>query len=380
MLSESLSEKNRKMRDQLEAFTGYTNWSESSVIRMVTSLVNEHLIRIGTSTNFLLSQSKIEQAGGTFLDNLAFQYGVIREAKQKASDFTNNVLLTASGLSGNFDIPAGTRVTGAGVVSGLYYVMQDDITLTIGSPSTYVSVIANDYGEIFNVGSNTLTQVKISPPVDVSLTCTNERPITNGRIQESDERLRFRVLSKISGSTPGTKNSVRSFLDASRSVVSYAIEEYNNSIVVTIQPQEIESGVASLTSISSNLDTLIPMGMVVDIALPTIISVDATADITLNTSSQKQISANSLKATITGVIKSKPMDIPLSISEIEQTLKQDPSVKSLTLSRFTGVVLSGSTLGKTTRIVTSNTSGEMGLTNGEHFMFVPGAITINVKS
>ncbi len=161
----------------------------------------------------------IDTATGASLDLLASLVGFVRKQATKA---TGTVTFSRSTPAGSdITIPAGTRVA-TGDESVVFRTTQV-ATLAAGTTSVDVPIEAVEAGSTGNVAANTIT--KIVDPISGIEAVNNTNPTTGGSDTESDEELRYRIKTTISGVGKATLDAIKAAVLAVDGVKSVKIEE-----------------------------------------------------------------------------------------------------------------------------------------------------------
>lgn len=378
MLTERHEQRLNRLRGELSSHTAFTNWSESSRVRFLSEIFLRELTRSERTVETLLEQNQLETASGAFLDSIGIDYGIVRIPERKASDTTNNVLVSRSGSAGSTAIPLGTRISAhsSGMKQGIAYKTLADLTLT-NTQSLYVSVQAENAGPQTNVGSDQMKVIDFTPAAGVTITVTNSRPIINGRFEESDQELRFRIVSNVSAAVSGTRLSLMSFLDGSNEVISHQIEERPNEVIIVIQPRQLTNAGIVTQSLQESLRTRVPIGTTVTVQLPAIVAANITVAIAVRPGVSATVIQQNISALINQYINDKVIGQPLRLFDIETILQSQEQVRSFSITTFQGQVYNYEVSSVINRVFDANE----GLLRGEGaYLFIPGSITVNASS
>ncbi|MED0681055.1 baseplate J/gp47 family protein [Aneurinibacillus thermoaerophilus] len=125
---------------------------------------------------------------GEWLTYIAASHGVNRKPGQKAT--CDNVVFY---FVQDEVIPAGTMVS---TTSGLNYFTVSDVVCDEEGKAV-VSIIAEDYGEDYNVPVDAVIVISSNTDLLQGATVTNESPVTGGINPESDEELRERMFERV---------------------------------------------------------------------------------------------------------------------------------------------------------------------------------------
>ena len=161
--------------------------------------------------DFVLKQAFPQSAKGEYLDFHGALRGITRKSAAKA---TGSLTFTVSAVSEeDVEIPQGCLCSMADNPT-VQYITTESGTIPAGEESVTVSAEAAECGSVYNTKENTVTVI-VNPPLSV-FSVTNEEPFENGFDDESDEKLRKRIL--FSYSIPQSGFSVKSIREAILSV------------------------------------------------------------------------------------------------------------------------------------------------------------------
>ena len=204
----------KRAREDLEVRAGVNHWSNDSVAKsLLDSLVVEHRL-IANRSSKAIESIQIGSAKGAALEALAENRGVSRlktTYSKTDSGEANFAFYVSSGTFGDINsgmdinIPAGTKVSPGdsltpGVVLGdsqvIQYSVASDYVLKADRSVVYCSIKAMTPGRLQNVGKDVLIShsfTSYSLAAQKGLLCSNRFSILNGRNQEDDDSLRFRI-------------------------------------------------------------------------------------------------------------------------------------------------------------------------------------------
>lgn len=161
--------------------------------------------------DFVLKQAFAQSAGGEYLDFHAALRGMTRKRASKAE---GSLTFTISQVSErDTEIPEGCLCSLEGKPT-IQYVTTEAGVIPAGEESVTVAAQAAECGSEYNVEAGTVTVI-VNPPLTVA-GVTNSVPFENGFDEESDEKLRKRILS--SYSIPQSGFSFKSINEAVMSV------------------------------------------------------------------------------------------------------------------------------------------------------------------
>ena len=145
----------------------------------------------------------IRYAEGEWLDDLAWQYGLIRKKGNRASGIVRFSI--SAPLTSDYIIPMGTRLLNKN--TGNAYVLTSDISIPAGSTSVQTNtglVIAEGIGTEYNCDAYTITVFDTEQDLRTDLQVTNLQPFNTGEGEENDEQFRNRILAYIRGGKFGS--------------------------------------------------------------------------------------------------------------------------------------------------------------------------------
>ena len=378
MLTERHEQRLARVRDELSSHSAFTNWSESSRVRFLTEVFLRELTRSERTVESLMSQNQLETASGAFLDSIAISHGVTRIPARKASDPTDNVSISRSGSAGTSVIPQGTRISSNSnnLRAGISYKTLADLSLT-NTQSLFVGVQAEQEGPQYNIGSSQMNVIDFAPAAGVTITVTNSRPISNGRFEESDQELRFRIVSNSTAAVPGTRIALQSFLDSSAEVISHRIEDRPNEVIITIQPRQLLNSAVVTAALSEAISNQVPLGTSVTIRLPSIIAANITVNIAVRPGINLTVIQQNVSALITQYINDRIIGEPLKKSQIESIVRSLDQIRNFSFSTFQGQLFNYE-IGSVIERVFDADEDELRGTGS--YLFIPGSIVVNASS
>ena len=195
-------------RKSLEQRTGINNFNSDSTARSIyLPFVNE-LSRINSENRRAFESLQIDTARGKDLEAIAANYGLSRLTATYAqtSSFDRNFVFSCESSFGEINggnpiqIPAGTKIRmNEGGTNSIVYQVVSPVLLAPGNSYQYADVRSLTAGSNSNVAANSLVVLDFSNytnSASKSLKCTNAYAILNGRNNESDESLRFRIVNQ----------------------------------------------------------------------------------------------------------------------------------------------------------------------------------------
>jgi uncharacterized phage protein gp47/JayE len=181
---------------------------QDSTINIVSEVLSKEIINLKRENERLFEAMQLSNATNEDLDSIAFDmYGLNRLAATfaKVAYEENNLhFYVESGSFGDINggvsitLPAGTLVSveNSFLDNTIIYQLVETYVLDATVNYAYCSAIALNPGEKFNVSEHSLEYHDFTNYQDVinnSLKVTNKYPVINGRDEESDLSLRYRV-------------------------------------------------------------------------------------------------------------------------------------------------------------------------------------------
>lgn len=200
--------------DYLTQNTDITYFGEGSIAR---SLVEATALEISRLQNFVSSNfnnSFLSTANGISLDLFGEMLGIPRITERKAiigaddrivrfyvENGTLSSVLTAGGFQ---SIPEGTIVQTPD--QNVRFQVTESPSFPVNSKQVFVSVLAEDFGEAYNLGANQLNIHSLNIP---EIKVTNDFPINTGSEIESDSNYRFRLSKALTSRFGNNETSIR---------------------------------------------------------------------------------------------------------------------------------------------------------------------------
>jgi uncharacterized phage protein gp47/JayE len=207
-------------KKSLEERTGVNNFNSDSTARSIyLPFVNE-LSRINSENRRAFESLQIETARGKDLEVIAANYGLSRLTATYAetTSFDKNFAFVCESSFGeinggnSIEIPAGTKIKmNEGSTNSIVYQVVSPVTLAPGNSYQYASVRSLTAGSGSNVAANSLVVLDFSDytnSASKSLKCTNAYAILNGRNNESDDSLRFRIVNQYASLVKDSEDSL----------------------------------------------------------------------------------------------------------------------------------------------------------------------------
>lgn len=216
----NFSQLTSNFRKSLKDRAGIDNFNSDSAAKSIyLPFVNE-LSRINGENRRAFESLQIETAAGKDLESIAIGLGLNRLTATFASSNSSekNFVFTCDSSFGqinngnSIEIPAGTKISiQDGGTSSVVYQIVTPVTLSPSNSYQYASVRSISSGSSSNVASNSLTVLNFlnyTKSASSSLKCSNVYPILNGRNNESDDSLRFRITNQYSSIVKDSEDSI----------------------------------------------------------------------------------------------------------------------------------------------------------------------------
>ena len=207
-------------RNSLKDRAGITNFNSDSTARSIyLPFVNE-LSRINNENRRAFESLQIETANGKDLEAIAANQGLNRLTAtfSSADSADKNFVFTCDSSFGQINngssisIPVGTKIkVEEGERNSIVYELTSAVTLSPNNSHQYASVRSLTAGSSSNVSANSLTILDFTNYAKSNLNalkCTNVYPILNGRNNESDDSLRFRIASQYASLVKDSEDSL----------------------------------------------------------------------------------------------------------------------------------------------------------------------------
>lgn len=207
------------------------------------------------------------------LDELVQIVGLERDPGNEA---TGDVTFTT--VSAKTQIPEGTEIGTQPDATGnfLRYITTEDAETTSGVTDVTVPVIADEVGEDYNVGANTITYLP-APPTGIQAV-TNNNDITGGIDRETNDELRERAKEAVfATSGGGTESGIIGYIQQNTEARDVLIEEFTSQ-----QPPYADVIVdgGDDTAVQDAIDFSKPVGIKHNLIRPTIYTISMEVDVT----------------------------------------------------------------------------------------------------
>jgi uncharacterized phage protein gp47/JayE len=243
----------KESRDYLVEHTDLRNFNPGSVIRSILESINGHLAEQYEIMSLNLLQTYVTTAVGDALDEIGALFGLVRGDAKRAVDTSHSNFrfyidtltgyvaetLAAEQYTANqtagitpvnvvaaaFTIPNGTSVSAGGIV----YKTTEAALFSGSTTEVYVPVIANGYGESYNVPAYALKSYTLGDEFTIIrkyLYSENAQDISSGKFIESDDELRYRIVNAHLESAKANEIAVRIAALSVPGVTNVYLREY----------------------------------------------------------------------------------------------------------------------------------------------------------
>lgn len=254
---------------------------------------------------------------GEYLDRRAAEQGLTRKPAVAA---TGEV--TVTGPEGT-SIPAGT-VFATNDDSPVYFETTVDVVLSGGS--TTISVQAQSPGVLGNVDAGKIT-VTVGELADV-ISVTNDEPTAGGIDEESDDELLARYIEKVS--TPITSGNKYQYESWAKSIAGvsdakcFPLWNGPGTVKVVLVDEEKRSPSQSIIdAVTDYIESQRPVGANVTVVGVTEVSIDISADLTL----QDGVSIDDVKTEITNNLTSYFKTVAFADDSVDTVAANDGVVR-----------------------------------------------------
>lgn len=213
--------------------TGNTvDWHSDIGIRFQT--VASELLSLYAYSDFVLKESMVQTAEGSYLDNHAALRNIVRKTASKASGTLTFYVPEA--LETAVTVPRGTVCAMKNKPFVQFITTQAGVIAT-GETTVTIPATATRAGSDGNAAAGTVT-VMVNPPAAV-LGVTNDAPFQGGFDAESDEALRRRILTSYKICQTGfSPASVREQLLQLDALSDCGVQFVDNTFVIDIKPKD----------------------------------------------------------------------------------------------------------------------------------------------
>jgi len=189
---------------QLAATSNISSLGRGAKARSILEIMGGEIASAYRSVNNDRKDTSPSSAKDQSLDLIVDLFNIERLRRTKASAslsdlntrfFVDSSIGTFAGLSAVPSITAGSKIYTQNLSSPIIYLVTSTIgTINPAASNYYVAVQAAQAGSRYNVGRDSLTVHSFS--ID-GLQCTNKFPVANGRDDESNDQLRYRLFNAV---------------------------------------------------------------------------------------------------------------------------------------------------------------------------------------
>lgn len=166
--------------------------SEGSVVNLISKSVGSLLASTERRLEQVRAAFDFRTAAGEELDERVGELPLSTIERHEAAPASGSVRLTFSAaLAADLVIPAGSSVSRS-LAPSILYTTAEEVTISAGSLSALVEVVASASGSVGNCAAGTIDTVDQMPSLVASV--TNPRDFQNGQEVEDDRSLRQRAL------------------------------------------------------------------------------------------------------------------------------------------------------------------------------------------
>ena len=235
------------------------NADEAGDIGMRFEVLAGELYSLACEFEWIRRQAFPNTAAGEYLDYYAQQRGLSRRKGQKAKGGVTFLLDTP--LEFNLVIPEGTVCTN--LDGSLNYVTVSEITIPRGQDYVFASVRAEDSGERYNAGRNSITTIVTYFSVGISIAASSN--LWGGTDDEDDESLRARIMESMRN-TPNSLNgayyeNTAMSIDGVYSAKAYRDTNQSGRVIVTIGGRGAVPEQSVVSAVQTAMITKTPMGI-----------------------------------------------------------------------------------------------------------------------
>tara|TARA_R110002020_G_scaffold268819_3_gene484128 strand:- start:78347 stop:79576 length:1230 start_codon:yes stop_codon:yes gene_type:complete len=316
------------------------HFAQGSKIRALLEAFSAQLSQQYNIVNNNIKQSRPSEASKRSLDKWADLYNITRLRRTRAfasyGDLNVRFFVNQGTFGSLSSMPAITPGTVISTSDGKmkYVVTTIPGSIRSGASNYYVGVRAVQAGASFNVGSRALTSHSLGI---VGLKVINDFPISNGRDDETDNQLRFRVF-----------NAVRSLESANETAMFVAARSVPGVGAVKILPGLFGSGTTALlirptigvfgqqsliASVRTAINRTAPSGARIIVALPDIVGISMEIVVNYNkviSDKKKMKIGNSILTAVNRFFSPLGIGNSVNFGRLRDLiLNVDPSIKSL---------------------------------------------------
>lgn len=256
-----------RMNNQFTDLSGL-NADEAGDIGMRFRVLAGELYSLSCELEWIRRQAFTNTATGASLDYHAQQRGLSRKKGQKARGGVTFLLDTP--LEFNLVIPEGTVCTN--IDGSLNYVTVSEITIPRGQYYAFANIQAEDSGERYNAGRDSVTTIVTYFSVGISIAASSN--LWGGTDDEDDESLRARITESLRN-TPNGLNSayyenIAMSIDGVYSAKAYRDTSRSGVVIVTVGGRGAAPAQSVLSEVQSVMAQKTPMGISVTVQAATV--------------------------------------------------------------------------------------------------------------
>lgn len=307
--------------------------AQAETMLIQTFAYREYLMRIGIQDS--AKQNLLAFSSAPFIDYLGAFFGVVRlEPKFATTTLSFTIISGHTGVT----IPSGTRVA---TVDGKA-VFETDQTITVDVGTFIVEVDATAQASGLDANDYALNTVNVLlDPLAFVETVENTTVTSGGSISETDDQLRERI--GLAPSTYSNAGSVGAYRFWAKTASPLILDVGVPKVPVTSGQVDIypltDGGVASqeiLDAVKTILDADIvrPLTDTINVANPTVIDYNITAELILFTSADETSTISAVETALEEytVNREKSLGLDIVIKQIENIIMSIDGVYDLTLS------------------------------------------------
>lgn len=314
MLKPEIEIMKSRARKRIEDAVGVTNWTQSSVARMLLEMPIEYLSDLWRDLEFADRAGRVDTAVGTELDAIGEMFNIRRLPPYTAtSQGQGPTVKFWNGALGSITAPAGTRVWPSESPERSFLTISD-VTIP-GGGEGYADVRATGVGPFYNVGPGTIDSHNYP---NTSLHVTNVMSISNGSFEEDDGHYRARIHLALSILQGGTEAAIRDACLRVPGVKDAIINKYSKG-TRTLDVLLLTMGATTpetLGAAQANVDEVVAYGIDARVMGPTEKQVDVVVVLKLNSLA----SLTDVRTAVTTAISSYIDNLPIEVGGGEGTI------------------------------------------------------------
>lgn len=343
-LIKTLNDMNMDSLRYLSQNTDISYLSQGGIARALVEATNLEINRLQSFINTNLSNAFLSSAVGIYLDLFGEMLGIPRlrdrhsavTAEEKIIRFyvtsgTLGARLVSSSDPSTAIIPSNTIIQNS--VGSTSYVVTETVVFPVNARQVYVSAIAQDSGEYFNVGANQLTVHNLS---DQSIKVTNDVTISNGSNLEPDNEYRFRLAGAMTAKFGSNSTAIQLAAVAQPGVSQVEIIQFARgagTFDVLLVPQGNRLSKAVLDATKRAVDKVVAFGISSKIKEPEYVPVKIAVQLLFKdgtTEGSKIVARDAAQRSILSYIASIPLGGELIVNQIRANiLNSDKAIKDI---------------------------------------------------